>query len=245
MSYNAFTIPLPVNGTQSETTGLTAGSLNADLVPSTAVGNNRSFSLQILGTWVGTLTFQVSDDNLTFTSLSADDPSATGSVTGVSTTTNRIITGDFGGAKYFRVRMTAYTSGTATGLIEFSTDTRSPRQVIASSVQAGTWTVQPGNTANTTPWLVQSSFTPVRIATAATTTVKSGAGILHTISINTLGTVASSITVYDNTTATGTPFAVINALANERFILFDATFTVGLTIVTTGTVAPDITVTYR
>lgn len=37
-------------------TGLTAGSLNPDLVPSTLIAPNGWFSLQILGTFAGTLT---------------------------------------------------------------------------------------------------------------------------------------------------------------------------------------------
>lgn len=78
------------------------------------------------------------------------------------------------------------------------------------------------------------------IKTATTTTVKTGAGVLHKIVINT--TTAFTITVYDNTTATGTTIATIAASATGVFI-YDLAFTTGLTIVTGG--ASDITVTYR
>lgn len=83
------------------------------------------------------------------------------------------------------------------------------------------------------------------IATSTTTTVKSGAGVLHTITINALGTVASAITIYDSATATGTVIAVINSLSISGTLTYDVAFTTGLTIVSTGTVAPDITVSYR
>jgi hypothetical protein len=83
------------------------------------------------------------------------------------------------------------------------------------------------------------------ISTATTTTVKSGAGVLHNISVNTLGTVASTCTVYDNTAGSGTIIAVINTLSLSGAFVLDVAFSTGLTLVTTGTVAPDITVSYR
>jgi hypothetical protein len=91
-----------------------------------------------------------------------------------------------------------------------------------------------------------AAFTYSNISTAATTTVKSGAGFLHAISLNSKGTVASTITVYDNTTGSGTKIGTIDSLnpLSSIFIL-DIAFATGLTIVTTGTVAPDLTVSYR
>lgn len=83
------------------------------------------------------------------------------------------------------------------------------------------------------------------ITTATTTTVKSGAGVLHTVCVNSLGTVASSATVYDNTAGSGTKIATINTLALLGCQTYDVAFTTGLTLVTTGGVAPDITASYR
>lgn len=83
------------------------------------------------------------------------------------------------------------------------------------------------------------------ISTSTTTTVKSGAGVLHAISVNALGTVASQATIYDNTAGSGTVIAVVDTLTQLRTVLLDVAFTTGLTIVTTGTVAPDLTVAYR
>lgn len=83
------------------------------------------------------------------------------------------------------------------------------------------------------------------ISTATTTTVKSGAGGLHSVVVNTLGTVASTTTIYDNTTGSGTVIGVINTLTLAGMFVYDVAFTVGLTIVTTGTVAPDLTVSYQ
>lgn len=94
--------------------------------------------------------------------------------------------------------------------------------------------------------VVNAGFTYAHISTSTTTTVKSGAGVLHAIVINTLGTVASNITVYDNTAGSGTVIAVLNSLTNgEASYTYDVAFTTGLTLVTTGTAAPDVTVSYR
>lgn len=98
--------------------------------------------------------------------------------------------------------------------------------------------------ANSVP-VVPAGYTYSHISTATTTTVKSGAGVLHTITVNGLGTVASSTTVYDNTAASGTVIAIINTLAGQTSYIYDIAFGTGLTLVTTGTVAPDITVSYR
>jgi hypothetical protein len=90
-----------------------------------------------------------------------------------------------------------------------------------------------------------AGYSYAHLSTATTTTIKSGAGVLHTLSVNNLGTVASVTTVYDNTAASGSVIAVINTLAGQESYIYDVAFSTGLTIVTTGTVAPDITISYR
>jgi hypothetical protein len=75
----------------------------------------------------------------------------------------------------------------------------------------------------------------------ATTTVKSGSGVLDRIVVNTAGT-SSTVTVYDNTAGSGTKIAT--ASGNAQVVLsYGVHFATGLTIVTTG--SPDITVSYR
>jgi len=99
--------------------------------------------------------------------------------------------------------------------------------------------------AGTNPIGYLSAFSYAHISTATTTTVKSGAGAVHTITVNNLGTVASTTTVYDNTAGSGTVIAAINTLAGQTSYVYDVAFATGLTIVTTGTVAPDLTISYR
>ena len=101
---------------------------------------------------------------------------------------------------------------------------------------------------------VEQRFSYAGITTNTTTTVKSGAGYVNGFTINNpaLLTVANlTVTVYDNTTATGTkigtytvPFGLTSAL--PFFVPIQSSFSTGLTIVTAGpTVTADITVAYR
>lgn len=88
--------------------------------------------------------------------------------------------------------------------------------------------------------MVMPYYSYSNISTATTTVVKASAGVLHTIVVNT--TAAGAITVYDNTSGSGTKIATLKASIGENTYMFDTAFTTGLTIVTAG--ASDITVTY-
>lgn len=85
------------------------------------------------------------------------------------------------------------------------------------------------------------------ITTATTTTVKSGAGVLHRLVVNT-PVASGTITLYDNTSGSGTKIGTVtlpSTLLNNGPMVaqYECAFVTGLTIVTTGTC--DITVTYR
>lgn len=72
------------------------------------------------------------------------------------------------------------------------------------------------------------------IAGAATTVVKSGPGLLHTLTINVAAAV--SVTIYDNTAASGTIIQTLSVPNNSLpfTLTYDVQFSNGLTIVTTG-----------
>lgn len=82
------------------------------------------------------------------------------------------------------------------------------------------------------------------ITTATTTVVKGSPGTLKAIIINSLGTVASVATIYNNTAGSGTKLGTINTLALLGPIVYDVWMSTGITVVTTGTLPPDITVIY-
>lgn len=79
------------------------------------------------------------------------------------------------------------------------------------------------------------------ISTAATTTLKTGAGALHAVTVQ--GGVAGTIIIYDNTAGSGTILASFDATAALASYRFNVTFTIGLTVVTSA--ATKLTVSYR
>lgn len=78
------------------------------------------------------------------------------------------------------------------------------------------------------------------ITTATTTVLASRPGVLKQITINT--TAAGTITIYDNTAASGTKIGTIKASAAEGTYQYHGRFLTGLTIVTGA--ASDITVSW-
>ena len=122
----------------------------------------------------------------------------------------------------------------------------SPSTQVVSIQGVASGTVVPVSGTINTGASAAGGYTYNHISTATTTTIKSGSGTLHTVNINTLGTVASTITMYDNTAGSGTVIGILNSLTiGQGCYTYDIAFTTGLTLVTTGTVAPDVTVSYK
>ena len=93
------------------------------------------------------------------------------------------------------------------------------------------------------PTYVITAFNKSHITTDATTTLKTSGGILHTICINN-PTATATITVYDNTAASGTIIAIITEVSTTQgCFTYDINYTVGLTIVT-AVATSDITVSW-
>lgn len=199
-----------VTGSVSEQAGLSAGSLNADLVPSTDVGTYKWLGLQVLGTFSGTLSFQGSNDGTNFFTVGLNSAAvgasggAAGNIFSASTTTG----GFFGPVnfRYFRVRMTSYVSGTATGVLELYGTPATPLIPTTSSIQAGTWTVQPGNTANTTAWKVDGSAVTQPVSYATTGSGTSTGALRVELPTNGTGVIATvgAVTAITNALPAGT-----------------------------------------
>lgn len=98
--------------------------------------------------------------------------------------------------------------------------------------------------ATNTGTAVGYSFLNITAAAPTTTVVKTGTGILHTITFN-KPVATGVVTVYDNTAASGTVIGTITVPASPMpvTLTFDAAFSTGLTVVT-ATAAQDITVTF-
>jgi hypothetical protein len=138
-----------VTGGRKEVTSLSAGSLNADLLSSTDASNYSWGSVQVTGTWSGTITFQVSNDNSTWNSMTWANSASTVSSSTSTTTGNAVFHGPIPG-RYIRIRMTAYTSGTANGTVELFNNTRASNAVGVQAAQSGTWTVGSNTATGTT-----------------------------------------------------------------------------------------------
>jgi hypothetical protein len=88
-------------------------------------------------------------------------------------------------------------------------------------------------------------FSASHLAATATTLVKTGAGLLHGVTVNAKGTGTSTVKVYDGLTAGGTLLASIDTTNLAGLFLYDIAFAVGLCVVIAGSTAPDVTVSYR
>lgn len=100
-------------------------------------------------------------------------------------------------------------------------------------------------TGTAVPAYPQAGFTPTNITTSTTTQVKTGPGILGGLSINT-GQAGASVTIFDNTSASGTKLGTFSAAAQggPTFPLAGMSFKIGLCVVTAGATPADVTVSW-
>ena len=218
----------PVVPPTAEQTGLSANALNADLVPSTDVSGYKEGSIQVLGTWSGTLTVQGSNDNTNFVSVSVIPIGIASTVLASNFAANGIY--KFGIAyKYLRIRMTSYVSGPATGVLELYGAADHPLAMIATSLQSGTWNV------GTLP-LTSGGLTPHRTISAASTNatvVKASAGQVYTIHVGNLNAAVRYLKLYNKATAptvgTDTP---VQTYAIPATGVFNIQFSGGLAFAT-------------
>lgn len=77
----------------------------------------------------------------------------------------------------------------------------------------------------------------------ATVTPKASSGVLHTVTVNS-AVAAGTLTIFDNTTGTGTIIASVSIATFQGTLIFDAVFSTGLTYVVVGATA-DVTLTWR
>lgn len=90
--------------------------LNGDLYPSTDVTAYKSFYLQLTGTWSGTVSIQGSNDNTNWVQIAVLSLASNSTGTQNTTTGNGLYMGQMA-FKYFRIRVTSYSSGTVAGVM--------------------------------------------------------------------------------------------------------------------------------
>lgn len=106
-------------------------------------------------------------------------------------------------------------------------------------VTSGTLTSGENQTSNRI--MVEVFCTAAYISTATTTVVKTGAGFLHSITVE--GGTTGTIIIYDNTAASGTIIASFDSTVALATYILDVAFSVGCTIITSA--ATKITVSFR
>lgn len=107
---------MPTTAGYLEVSG-SASANNTNLITAD-VAAYRYASVQIIGTWSGTVSWQQSNDNTNWISVMLGRTDGNGDPN-TGTTNNNINSGTLS-ARYFRVRFTAYSSGTATAIVGFS-----------------------------------------------------------------------------------------------------------------------------
>jgi hypothetical protein len=191
-------------GTAAQTTVTGSASANNTDLISAACDQFRSACFTLSGTWVGTITFQVSLDNTNWTSLACLNSASISGSFAVSTTSNATYFASLVGYQFFRIRFTAYTSGTASVIAEFN------REGCSQSLPA----TAPTNTvvASTT-----SAATVLYIVNSAASTnaanIKSTGANLYGISIMNASAATKYVRLYNLTTAptvgTSVPIMVV------------------------------------
>ena len=126
---------------------------------------------------------------------------------------------DISGVKYQRIKLIHGADGTNDG--DVSTANGLPINIVIGLA---------GEDINNDVIKTEKRGTPFNISTATTTTVATGVGHLNNLIC--VGGTLGNVTVYNNTTAAGTPILAAVTPVAGGVLLQDIDFTVGLTIVT-------------
>jgi hypothetical protein len=271
----------PASGSQSSNTyQQVGGTFQSQAFSVSAAGNGTAYDaggyasvkVQITALYTGStsVTFQCSNDNANWQSTALVQ-SSVGTATAVSTTNSvSLFHGPLSG-RYFRLVFAGTQSaGSTAGTIVFST-TPDTMQSIGGTVlatQNGTWTVQPGNTPNTTAWKVDGSAVTqpvsgtlnvnlnpaatalntysVHLTSNTTTTPTSSTAYISSISISSeVAGTTSTVTIQDKQ---GTPLKLVNGLSTTTLTTTPTTINFqtpvkmvsGIDIVTAGSVAATV-----
>lgn len=183
--------PIPVGtAAQLNVTG-SASALNADLI-STACDGYRSVCVQITGTFVGTISFQVSNDNINWVNVAGKQSSDIAGNLAVTTPVPTIQILNLNGYQFFRARFTAYTSGTATANAYLS---RESIPITAVQTAPTNTVVGSATTSNVTLYTVNSA------ATTNAANIKATAANLYGISAMNTSASTKYVRFYSKATA--------------------------------------------
>lgn len=222
--------PIPVGPAATQQITGSASANNTDLF-SVNCSSFRGINFQITGTWVGTISFQVSNDNTNWSGFGVQN-SAGSTGWSSTTTTNGSWYALLAGFNFIRIRFNAYTSGTA-NVSGFLLRETIPQAATTSgaSVLINANSNAPGN----------SVFTVNSAATTNGASIKTSAGNLYGISAMNASATTKFVRFFNKNSAptvgTDVPIMVVAvpATSSKEIQYVPAVrFTTGIAVAITG-----------
>jgi len=213
MSFAVTNLSATTSASDTTETGTITSTENINILTSTL----STVGLQINGTWTGTIEVQGTIDGGNYVVTTA--AVVTTGALSTTITANGTYQINCSGFQYIRVRGNTVTSGSASIVLRasvspalFMLDNPIPAgsNVIGGVTQSGAWTVQPGNTANTTAWKVDGSSVTQPIS--GTVTANAGTN-LNTSLLALDSTVAKDASLTTLNTSVNTLLKPANTLA--------------------------------
>lgn len=204
------------------------------------VTNLNSVRFEFVGTYNFTAVFEaLGIDGATWYPFQMTDITSATIVTQHSTVNaTQAYIGNCAMIKKVRVRLTAFTSAGVHSVGIAAADTAS----VVSSPDVQTMAIRDRlDSVNDAITTYPLGHNVTVISTAATTTIKTGTGVIRHIRV--IGGTLGNVTAYDNTAGSGTLLVPTVTPAAGQILLEDAAFTTGLTIVTAA--ATLLAVTWR
>lgn len=211
----------------SQATQFISGSITTqNLVPNGSATSNSAveillsgtsiLSIQVTGTYTGALSLQVTNDNVRWETVTATSLCnfVTGAYTAnIASGTVGVFIADVG--SFLKARITGLSAVTGTALVTLRSASiplssaakpiPAGSNAIGGVTQSGVWTVQPGNTANTTPWMIGGAA--AHSAAASGNPVYTGGKIVPT-----------TIPTIDTTLVAGDASAIPISTSNQKIV---------------------------
>ena len=192
---------------------------NTDIIPTLDVSAYKFVSLQLTGTWSGTVQCQGSNDNGTFYTVTVQDPTVIAAPYVTSLTANGLVKIPVL-FKYLRVRVTAYVSGSVTGTAFGYKEDNVTGQISATgtvSLNAETTKVIGTVSLSANTAVALSANTSVALASGSTVGLAAGSAVIGTVKV--ISAAASGVQYQKFISTTGLNATLVKAAPANLQIL--------------------------